>query len=70
MQKIYSYDNFEGDKGIIIADSIDEAIELFNKKYPDRQIADNCQQYFNHGCYIEEVDYLCGQSQLYVTCEW
>ena len=70
MQTIYSYDNYEGDKGIIIADSFDEAIELFHKKYPDRQIADDCKQYWDHGCYIEEIDYVRGQSQLYVTCAW
>ena len=70
MKKIYSYDNCEGDKGAIIADSLEEAITLFKKEYPDREIASNTQQYWNNGCYISEIGILSEDNQLYVVCEW
>ena len=70
MKKIYAYDNCDGDKGIIIADSMEEAIALFKEHYPDRNIATNLEQYWSHGCYIEKVDDIPTESKLYTTCEW
>lgn len=32
--KVYAYENSEGDKGIIIANSLDDASELFKKRIP------------------------------------
>ena len=70
MKKIYTYDNYEGDKGIIFANSFDEAMKIFKDYYPDRKIADNIEQYWNNGCYLEEMDFIPSESKLYVTCVW
>lgn len=66
-KKLYSYDNCQGDKGVIIADSYEEAVELHKKEYPERQIAEDDTQYWNDGCYLEEVDFV-DESKLYNTC--
>ena len=70
MKRLYSYDNYEGDKGIIIADSWEEAVALYKKSYPNREIAETNEQYWDYGCYIEEIDFALEESRLYVTCEW
>lgn len=70
MKRLYSYDNFEGDKGIIIADSWDEAVAIFKEEYPDRQIAETSEQYWKHGCWMEEIDFMADESKLYITCPW
>lgn len=36
--KVYAYENSNGDKGVIIANSLDDAKELFAKEYPKRKI--------------------------------
>ena len=33
--KVFAYENCEGDKGMIIAASLDEAREIFKKKYSE-----------------------------------
>ena len=70
MKKIYTYDNYEGDKGIILADSFDEAIKIFKNQYPYRGIAENMEQYWNYGCFIEELDFVSSESKLYAIIEW
>ena len=70
MKKIYSYDNCEGDKGIIIADSLDGAIAMFKEQYPDRNVAVDVTHYWDNGSYIEEICVLCEENKLYVTCAW
>lgn len=70
MKRLYSFDNYEGDKGVIIADSYEEAVMIFEEQYPDRQIAETSSQYWNHGCYLEEIDFVDDGSRLYVTCDW
>lgn len=70
MKKIYMYDNFEGDKGIIIANSFDEAVTLFKEQYPDREIAETTEKYWEHGSYLEEIDFWSEESRLYIVCEW
>ena len=70
MKRLYSYDNYEGDKGVIIADSFEEAVALYKEQYPDREVADTMKQYWDYGCYIEEIDFMPEESRLYVTCEW
>jgi hypothetical protein len=70
MKTIYSYDNFDGDKGIIIADSYEEAVEIYKKEYPKRKIADNIDEYYDNGCYIEAEDIYDGKSKLLVTYSW
>lgn len=32
-KRLYSYDNFEGDKGVIIAKSLEEACEIYKTHY-------------------------------------
>ena len=66
-KKLFSYDNSEGDKGVIIADSYEEAVELYKKEYPERQIAEDFDQYWSNGCYLLEVGEIDG-SELYNTC--
>ena len=39
--KVFAYENSDGDKGIIIAKSIEEAKKIFHEKYPERKIVDN-----------------------------
>lgn len=69
-KKIYSYDNFEGDKGVIIAKSLEEAYEIYKKYYPERQIAYTDEEYLEGGCYIVEEGILDGKSILYNTVPW
>jgi len=66
---IYSYDNYEGDKGVIIADSYDEAIRLYKEEYPKRKIANNDEEYWDCGCYIEEIG-MVEKGKLYNTEPW
>lgn len=69
MNKLYSYDNFEGDKGVIIARSYEDAVALYKKEYPKRQIAKTEAEYYNHGCYLTENDVV-ETGKLYCTCPW
>lgn len=39
--KMYAYENYEGDKGVIIATSMGQARKLFSERYPDRKIAES-----------------------------
>ena len=70
MKRLYSYDNYEGDKGIIIADSWEEAVALYKEQYPYREVAETNGQYWNGGCFIEEIDFVTEESRLYTTYEW
>ena len=60
--KVYAYENSEGDKGIIIANSLDDASELFKKEYPKRKIVDTSKDvldqneaYWDNGAYVFEM---------------
>ena len=70
MKKIYAYDNYEGDKGIIVASSLDDAILIFNQEYPDRKVAETHEQYCEYGSYVYEIDLWSDKDKLYVVCEW
>lgn len=70
MKKLYSYDNFEGDKGVIIADSIEEAERIYKEEYHERQIAKDQEQYYNKGCYLIEESVFDGASTLFNICPW
>lgn len=64
--KVFAYENSEGDKGMIIADSLDEARELFKKEYPERKLLDvDTDDYWNGGADVFEVDSLDKNSKLY-----
>lgn len=47
--------NSDGDKGIIIAKSIEEAKKIFHEKYPERKIVDNYYDYCKNGAYLFEM---------------
>lgn len=73
MKKVFSYDNYEGDKGIIIAESKEEAIEIYKKEYPNRKIATESgdfNTYYDNGCFIEEEEDWVEESRLIVACSW
>lgn len=70
MKKLYSYDNFEGDKGVIIANSMEEAEKIYKKEYPERKIARNQEEYWNGGCYMTEEGVIDETSKLFNTCSW
>lgn len=38
---IYSYDIWDGNKGLIFAENEEQAIELYKKEYPDYPLAHN-----------------------------
>lgn len=50
--KVYAYENSNGDKGIIIAKNLEKAKQIFKKEYPNRKIADNDADYWNNGSYL------------------
>ena len=50
--KVFAYENSDGDKGIIIARSINEAEKIFHEKYPERKIVDNYYDYCQNGAYL------------------
>ena len=43
--KIFAYENFDGDKGIIIAETYEEAEKLYKEDYPDCTIIDGNEDY-------------------------
>ena len=55
-KKVFAYENSDGDKGIIIAVSIDEAKRIFHEQYPERTIVDNYCDYCQNGAYLFEMD--------------
>lgn len=74
--KVYAYENSEGDKGIIIANSLDDAKELFAKEYPKRKIVDASREqldqdeaYWNNGAYVFEMGEV-SSNKLYCCFPW
>lgn len=67
--KLYAYENSNGDKGVIIADNIEKAAELFKEKYPGRKIADNDNDYDNGGAYLFESGDV-ENNKLFCTFPW
>lgn len=67
--KMYAYEIWEGDKGIIIAKSFDEAEKIFHEEYPERKIVDNESDWWNGGAYLEEMDYV-ENNKLYCCFPW
>lgn len=53
--KIYAYENHEGDKGIVIAETEEKAAEIFHKEYPDKKIVDNDRDWRNGNTFLYEV---------------
>lgn len=70
-KRLYAYENSEGDKGIIVACTEDEAIMLFKEKYPKRKIVGKeTDDYWDNGSYLYEVAQLGNKSKLFCTFEW
>lgn len=70
-KKLFGYENTEGDKGIIIATSMKEAIKLFHEIYPEREIKDlDDGLYCQNDSYLFEVDALGRRSKLYCAFPW
>lgn len=67
--KVFAYENSYGDKGIIIARSIDEAEKIFHKKYPERKIVDNYYDYCKNGAYLFEMSKV-DNNKLYCCFPW
>ena len=56
-KKIYAYENSDGDKGIIIAKSYNDAKRIFHEKYPKRKtVEDDSIDYWDNGSYLFEMD--------------
>lgn len=67
--KIYTYENYEGDKGIIIAESFDKAEKIFYEQYPERRIVDDEVDWWDRGTYLEEMDEV-ENNKLYCCFPW
>lgn len=68
-KKIFAYENGDGDKGIIIAKSIEEAKRIFHNEYPERIIVDNDHDYWNNGAYLFEMKEV-KNNELYCCFPW
>ena len=63
--KIFEYDINSGDKGIIVAETEERAVELLKEEYPDADLND----YWGYnGALIAHVTDLDGNEQL--VCTW
>lgn len=67
--KVFAYENSDGDKGIIIAKSIEEAKKIFHEKYPERKIVDNYYDYCQNGANLFEMDKV-DNNKLYCCFPW
>ena len=78
VQKLYSYDICDDEKGIIIANTIEEAAELFREYKPDTKYAlesdpdweKRVKIYQDSGAMIGEVTELNGVSKICCTVDW
>lgn len=68
-KKVFAYENSEGDKGIIIAKSYNEAERIFHKEYPERKIVDNDHEYWKDGAYLFEMSDV-KDNELYCCFPW
>lgn len=65
--RVYSFDNFHGDKGVIIAKNYDDAVKVYMQKY-DRKITDDHNEYMNDGCYLFDMG-IVEKNKMYVNVE-
>lgn len=68
-KKVFAYENSEGDKGIIIAKSLDAAKKIFHKEYPKRKIVDNDSDYWDDGAYLFKMSNV-KNNELYNCFPW
>lgn len=62
---IYGFDNYEGDKGIIIADSYEEAVQIYSKIYKNI-ITEDWSLYVEGGCMLTDLGSV-QKNQMYVN---
>lgn len=65
---VYGFDNYKGDKGIIIADSNEEAIKIYSKTY-NNKITEDWSEYVKGGCMLTDHG-LVQKCQMYVNVSW
>lgn len=63
--KIFEYDIYDGDKGIIIANDEAEAIRIFKNNYENAVVSVDVTDYNSGTCSINEVAELENNPQLY-----
>ena len=68
-KKVFAYENSEGDKGIIIAKSYEDAKNIFHKNYPKRKIIDNDEEFCGNATYLFEMDEV-KNNELYNCFPW
>lgn len=63
--KIFGYDIWNGDKGIIIANDEEEAIRIFKKEYDNPVVGVDVEDQLYNTCDIDEVADLKDKPALY-----
>ena len=69
MKKIYAYEIFEGDKGIIIASSYKKAKKILKKEYSIKVADDDAAYYNGNRAYLYEVGKV-KNNKLYAAFEY
>lgn len=54
MMKLFVFDNYEGDKGVIVSENYDNALAAYRQIY-SRNVVDNHTDYVNGGCYLTDL---------------
>lgn len=52
--KLFVYENYEGDRGVIIADTAEKAATIFHDEYPDRKIVDTDEEWRKGNSFLRE----------------
>ena len=71
-KKVFAYENGEGDKGIIVAKSYNDAARIFHNKYPERKIVDPVfehEYYWDNGAFLFEAGTV-KNNELYCCFPW
>lgn len=66
--RVYGYDNFSGDKGVIIANNYGEAVKVYRQKY-NRKITDDHNEYMDDGRYLFDIG-IVEKNKMYINTEW
>lgn len=65
--KIYDYDIWDGDKGIILANDYHEAFEMFKKNYPDIPVCpEEVDEYDTYVCCIRTAGEVTNEPHLFI----
>lgn len=64
--KLFSYDIWDSDKGIILADSEEEAVKIFHDEYEGVPVVGyDCEELAPQACDIEEVSEFSKDKKIY-----